>query len=97
MFPNKSVVVLTGLLPGLVLVVASDRRSTISKRHEERTAKPELKKHERNEQKTRKKHKLDNTTATTSSVHFDSASILSFPSEVIFILYCVYFRTNPSP
>ena len=44
-------------------------------------------KHERNEQKTRKKHKLDNTTTTTSRlVH--SASILSSPSEVlsIFIL-----------
>ena len=28
MFPNRSVVVLIGLLPGLVLVVASDRCST---------------------------------------------------------------------
>ena len=30
MFPNRSVVVSIGLLPGLVLVVASDRRSTVS-------------------------------------------------------------------
>ena len=28
MFPNRSVVVLVGLLPGLVLVVAPDHRST---------------------------------------------------------------------
>ena len=48
-----------------------------------RTAKPELEKHERNEHKTRKNHKLD--TNNNTGVHFDSASILSFLSEVLSI------------
>ena len=92
-FPDKHVRSFRGLYS-----LATMNSSSISKDREETTAKPEPQKTKEMNKKTRKKHRLDNTTTiTTTGIIVDSASILSFPSEVLSILCCAYCRTTPSP